>query len=132
MEDKKQDAFYRKILRDSAMEQAPEGFTGSVMDRIRAAKDVTRPAPLIGRRAWLGIAVAAIVLVVLGMRIPTGESAGLAFLDSLADRAAALRLPAIDFPEVPVTYVYGAVFLLVFACCQLAWMKRYLENRLSA
>ncbi len=114
------------------MEQAPEGFTGSVMDRIRAEKVSHRASPLIGRRAWLGIAAAAIVLVVLGMSIPSAEVTRLGFLETLADRTTALRLPAIHFPEVPATYVYGAIFLLVFACCQVVWMKRYLENRLSA
>lgn len=132
MDDKKQDEFYRKILGESAMERAPEGFTGSVMDRIRSEKAVPRPTPLIGRRAWLGIAAAAIALVVLGISVPWAEPAGPGILETLTDRTAALRLPSIEFPEVPATYVYGAVFLLVFAGCQLAWMKRYLENRLWA
>ena len=112
------------------MERAPEGFTVSVMDRVRAEKVLPPTSPLIGRRAWLGIAAAALVLVVLGVSVPPGELVRPRLLETLADRTAALQLPAMQFPDVPVTYVYGAIFLLVFACCQLAWIKRYFENRL--
>ncbi|MBC2839171.1 hypothetical protein [Robiginitalea sp. SC105] len=134
MDDKQQEAIYRKILRESAFEEAPPGFTRSVMDRIRKEKTVQVQAPLISGKVWAGIAAGVAGLALWGMTASGGSGEAPGFIGYLFDRSAALRIPKMGFPELPelpAPYLYGVGFLLVFAIFQMAWVKRYLDSRYS-
>lgn len=129
--DRNTDTFIRQILRETVSEKAPDGFRHSVMERIRAERKLTPSGPLISWRAWAVIAAGVAGLAVWALNTGRDTGAGQTIMESLFQEVASFRLPAWELPEIPVTFVYGAAFLLLFGLFQLAWMKRYLSDRLS-
>jgi len=91
----KRDPHISKLIRESGMMQAPEGFTDQVMDKIESIP-VRKPyKPLIGRggRIFIILFLVAVVLLSLIYTDPNGELFGSAIKLSSVD----WQLPQFDF-----------------------------------
>jgi hypothetical protein len=91
----KRDPHISKLIRESGLVQAPEGFTEQVMDKIESIP-VRKPyKPLIGRggRIFIILFLVAVVLLSLIYTDPNGELFGSAIKLSSVD----WQLPQFDF-----------------------------------
>ncbi|WP_445385489.1 hypothetical protein ACT6NV_01350 [Robiginitalea sp. IMCC44478] len=130
-QEKGTDAFIEKLLNNASVEEAPPGFTESVMRQLLAEEQTAVPQrPLIAAWVWYLLGGLACLLIILSMtdvlQIPDntfGSQLDLGW--TLPD------LSGISLPEVSANLAYGLMAFSVFALLHLYWINGYIQKRFS-
>ncbi len=127
MSDKQEDRFFRELLRETGYERAPEGFSGSVMQRIQAERAL-RPQPLVSTRGWLLIAAMTLGLALWAL-FGAGTTGGGGWYGEVIGGLDRLSVPSWQLPQLPDSLTYGALALSVFMLLHVFWLRRYMLRR---
>lgn len=124
-----QDHFIEKLLKDAPKEEAPAGFTDSVMKQLLAEEGATlQYKPLIAPWVWYmlgGFVCALFVLSGTGM-VEWADSGIGSFPDS---GLSVLDLSSFSLPQVPPNLVYGLMAFSAFALLHLYWINGRIQRR---
>jgi hypothetical protein len=125
------DAFIEKLLNNATVEEAPPGFTESVMRQVLAEQQsAVQYRPLVAAWFWYLLGVLLCLLIMLSMTdfIQLPENAFGSQLDlgwNLPD------LTGLSLPEVSANLIYGLMAFSVFALLHLYWINGYIQKRYS-
>lgn len=122
------DPQFSKLFRESGLVEAPEGFTGRVMERIRPEPSKQTYKPLIGKWGGLILALFLLAAVVLSIIFAEPAGAGPNLFSDLFSRLEwklpefnvdfsilpEVKLPAMNF-STWIIATLAAIFLLVLA-----------------
>lgn len=129
MSDKQEDRFFKELLREAGSAEAPEGFSDSVMQRIRAERTVPSK-PLVSTGGWLLVATIALGLALWAV-LGAGSADDGGWYGELIGWLDRRSVPQWQWPKLPDSLTYGALALMVFMLLHLFWLRRYLFRRLS-
>lgn len=130
-QEKSADAFIEKLLNNASVEEAPPGFTESVMRRLVAEEQTgVLYRPLIAAWVWYLLGVLACLLIILSttdvLQIP-----GNAFGSQFDSGWTLPDLSGLSLPEVSANLAYGLMAFSVFALLHLYWINGYIQKRFS-
>ena len=119
----------KTLLRNSAMEQAPETLVSDVMRAIDAESSTPDTGkPLISPLGWVVIGTGLTALSLLSLLIAErGE--GSKYLAPLTRWIENLRFPSSAFSSFPETVWLGVLAFGIYGLLQLFWMKRQLDQQ---
>ena len=134
-QDKKRDDFTRNIIKDSGINDAPNDFTRSVMDRIQLleqSKTDISYRPLLTKKTWVLIAVVLIgVCYYLLTREPKFTSGAnfLPFSQYLSDLDAinlweGLKLEKLGSIKIYSSVIYAVLMLPLFFYFQIYYLQK--------
>jgi len=121
--------YLRKILRENALESAPEGLRERVLHTIETdSPPLTERKPLISKKGWAAIALGVLGLSVLAL-LPVS------FFEQLAQNpVTGLKWPEVmfwegfRFPQFSKTTIIGTLAFAVFGLLHIFWMKGHLSR----
>lgn len=129
----KDDKTLWKDLLEHTKESAPEGFTDRVMAMIeQEAVTVSPPKPLISRRSWILIGIWALALLTGGFYTWSEQDlSGLGIARSFIARLDWSLEGIAVLPELPATFAWCGLALLLFAGLHMRWMYGFMIRRLA-
>ena len=121
--------YLREILRENAMESAPEDLIERVLNTIeRDSAPLTVREPLISIKGWVGIALGILSLLVLAF-LPVS------FFEQLTqnpmtgmERLEFIRWDRFRFPDFSKTTLIGTIAFAIFGLFHIFWMKQHLTR----
>lgn len=117
------------LLRESAMEQAPESLVSDVMRAINLETSTPGTGkPLISTLGWIVIAAGLTALSLMSL-LTSGRGEGSEYLSLLTRGMENLRLPSGGFTNFPDTVWLGVLAFGIYGLLQLFWMKRQLDQQ---
>ena len=124
MEARDDEKYWEKLL-ESGREKAPDGFADAIMDKLFEEEiPLTRPRPLLSRRAWTLIGFWAAGLFAAGYMTSYGSGTPFSNLRSFMPDWRLDLEHLITLPELTDTFVWCSFALLIFATLHLFWMSR--------
>lgn len=120
-----EEAAFRALVQQSAAEVAPKAFSSEVIAQIGASRKVAAPKPVISRRTWYGIAAAWAVLVVACFFLPGNEPQS-AFFSQLNAQVMSHQVIGQKFSTIP-----QPVTLTIIGLSCLVLLDYFLRNRWS-
>jgi hypothetical protein len=121
--------YLREILRENAMESAPEDLIERVLNTVeRDSAPLTEREPLISIKGWVGIALGILSLTVLAL-LPVS------FIEQLTQNPmTSMELPQyigwdrFRFPDFSKTTLMGIIAFAIFGLLHIFWMKQHLTR----
>ncbi len=121
--------YLREMLRENAMESAPEDLIERVLNTIeRDSAPLTVREPLISTKGWVGIALGILSLLVLAF-LPAS------FFEQLAQNPVTgmkwqelIHWDSFRFPEFSKTTLIGTMAFAIFGLLHIFWMKQHLSR----
>ncbi len=122
---KKEDEIIRKLISDSGLEEPSPDFKSKLMLAVeeKAMKKV-RYKPLITSKAWIGVALAFVAVIVIAYLYPSSGLSTRFGLDFITQRTN-LSLPEFEISKI---FVYGIMFLSLFLL-QIPLLKKLVEAK---
>lgn len=130
-QEKRADAFIEKLLKEASVEEAPPGFTESVMRQLLAEEQSSvQFRPLIAAWVWYLLGAMLFLLIVLSITdvIQMPENTFGSQLDlnwTLPD------LSGLSLPMASANLEYGLMAFSVFALLHLYWIHARIQKRFS-
>ncbi len=119
----------KTLLRESAMEQAPQTLVSNVMRVIEAETSTTDTGkPLITTLGWVLIGTGLTALSLLSL-LTAERGEGSEYLAPLSRWIENLRFPSIEFSHFPDTVWLGVLAFGFYGLLHLFWMKRQMDQQ---
>ena len=119
----REEAAFRAVMQDHAVEVAPKAFSSGVMAQIRASQKTVAPKPVISRRIWYGIAAAWVALIAACFFLPGNEPQS-AFFSQLNARITSAQA----FSQQAYTIPQPVMMTIIGLSC-LVLLDYFLRNR---
>lgn len=119
----REEAAFRALMQQHAVEPAPKAFSSEVMTQIRASQKTVAPKPVIPRRIWYGIAAAWAALITACFFLPGNEPQS-AFFSQLNARITSSQVFSQQVYTIP-----QPIMLTVIGLSCLVLLDYFLRNR---
>jgi hypothetical protein len=123
------DEYLRKILRENAMERAPEDLIKRVLEAVEADPVALSPKePLISKRGWVGISLGILSLCIIALlpnsffeQFTTNPITGMQWLQ-------VFQWEGLRLPQFSKTTLIGTMAFAIFGLFHIFWMKQHLSR----